>query len=162
MNASSFLRAREWQITLAALGVGLLLLAFGSGSPAAAGEPLTVSVTVVPSDARNLACASGAVVDGVRCAFDEAERPVSARAPLRPYVTVGRELVLLSGVFEQEAVGAWARRHRRGEPRVTLECTGTHLGRVPEARVRFHPTASWDVRREIPAARVESCRIRSR
>jgi hypothetical protein len=158
MNRES-LEHRSWWVALGAILLGSLLFAFGRGSLPKPGQSTTYTITVVPSDARNLACASDTTLSGRRCGFDEKAHAVAGERPLQPYVTVGREVVLLSGVFESGSVAAWrAAAQRTGDDtRVTLNCYARILGAMPEVSVRWAVDGAFRPEHGLMSADIEDC-----
>jgi hypothetical protein len=158
MNGES-LANRSWWVAFAAILLGSLLFAFGRGSLPKAGQSTTYAITVIPLDARTLACASDTVLSGRRCGFDGKSQLVPGERPLRPYVTVGRELVLLAGVFESSSVAAWlAAAQRTGdETRVTLNCYARILGTMTEVSVRWAVDGAFQSEHSVMSADIEDC-----
>jgi hypothetical protein len=76
-------------------------------------------------------------------------------------VTVGRELVLLSGVFDEPHVASWLQEARRkGDgARAVLKCKGITLGRARSIDVRFQNGAAWQPEQTTPVARVMECQV---
>jgi hypothetical protein len=139
----------------------LLLLARSSGTES--GDVVRVAVTVVPRDSTSLACDSASPIGGLRCTH-AAGKPVSSLAPpLRPYVTVRRELVLLSGVFESPNVKDWlgqaVRQHDGG--RVTLNCEVELLPSPGKVGVRFGGRGPFAQQQPILAGRIRECRVKA-
>lgn len=160
--------SRDWAIGGAGLVGALLLLLFGRGStrPLAEGakrDRMNIVITVVPADADNLACRGSFRLEGTRCRFDnDTDRPVQIAAPLRPFMTLTRELRLLSGVFEDPIVAAWLARSRAAgsQERATLDCDVVPVGVASTAEIRWVAGAAWSPERDISAARVVSCQVR--
>lgn len=150
---------RQWWIALGAIVVSALLFALGRGSLPRAGQATTYAITVVPTDARALECASNAVMRDRRCGFNAQLQPLPERRPLRPFVTVGRELLLLSGVFESNSVAAWLEEARKNgdETRVTLQCYARILGIMPRVSVRWVANGDFQPEGSVMSADVEDC-----
>ncbi|MBC8133277.1 MAG: hypothetical protein H7X95_09885 [Deltaproteobacteria bacterium] len=149
-------------IAIVGLISAALLLAFGRGDGfGTSPQPFSFSITVVASDAANLTCRGSFDVKGIRCGFDLHDRPVSTPAPLRPYLTVGRQMLLLTGVFEESHVSAWLTQARSSGSgaRVTLDCSGTLLGRAANVDVRFQPQSPWGPERDITIGRADHCKV---
>lgn len=153
---------RQWQIALGTLVAASLVLVFGRGAIAQRGSLVTYTITVVPSDARNLNCALRDSLNGQQCGFDEHHRPRAVAEPLRPYVSTHRELLLLKGVFESTAVANWLRaaRTRNDDSRVTLECQVSPLGVVPKVFVRWSDDGAFQPEENVLAATVNRCTLR--
>lgn len=150
-----------WWVAGAALVLAGSVLLFARGRPARVGDSARLSITVIPADAMNLECSSNERFGAIHCAFDAAGKPLPGPLALHPYVTTGRELVLLSGVFEDPAVGLWLGRARQtgNSARVTVNCQADLLGRVSTIAVRWQAGASWGMERGVPVAKVRECRI---
>lgn len=159
---SGFSLNQQWIVALGAVLAGSLLLAFGRGSIPQAGQATTYSITVVPMDATNLACASDLTMAGRRCAFDGRSQSVTIERPLRPFVTLGRELILLSGVFESSSVAAWldAARKSGDDTRVTLDCYAKILGTMPEVLVRWASDGPFQPEQSVVVADIEDCVVK--
>lgn len=152
---------RDWLIAAAAIMGAVGLLICGRGQASSPGSQVPISITVVPADATNLDCSSDARFGPVRCNFDASGRQDPVDQPLRPYVTTGRELYLLSGVFEQPEVNQWLQRARAtgNSARVTVDCEATMLGQLGSVPVRWQTGAAFAPEQNVPVARVSNCRI---
>jgi hypothetical protein len=150
-----------WAIALVALVLSGLLLAFGRGHASGVAESMSFAITVVPADSVNLDCSSDQRFGDVHCGYDSQGRPAPGGKPLRPYVTVGRELVLLSGVFEEPRVNTWLTRARAvgSNERVTLDCKASLLGKLPQIAVRWQIGAAWGKEHDVPVAKIQSCAV---
>ncbi|HEY5955430.1 MAG TPA: hypothetical protein VIV60_02705 [Polyangiaceae bacterium] len=158
----NLLSNRQWWLTAATLSAAILIFFFGRGSLPKAGQFTTYVITVVPSDAAGLACASSVVIANQRCAYDDQQlQPSRVERPLRPYVTVGRELLLLSGVFESKSVSDWLAQARQtgDEARVTLTCRARILGPVATTSVRWAPDGQFQPEHNVMAANVNDCTV---
>jgi hypothetical protein len=151
----------EWLTALTAIVVSAALLAWGRGHAASVGAHFPISITVIPADAVNLDCSSDTHFGEVRCNFDARERSQPVAHPLRPYVSTGRELWLLSGVFEQPTVHDWLTQARRtgSNARVTIDCQAHLLGQLRTVPVRWQLGAAFASESNVPAARVSDCRV---
>jgi hypothetical protein len=150
-----------WWVTLAILGLACAVLAFGRGQPGAMRESMSFSITVIPADAVNLDCSSDARFGSIHCGFDAQGKPQPGPNPLRPYVTVNRELLLLSGVFEDPRVASWLQQARRtgSDARVTLKCTGSLLGQFERIPVRWQFGAAFGPEHDVPVAKINACEV---
>lgn len=155
-------QTKQWWVALGAIGLSAALVLFGRGSLPGMGKSTAFLITVVPEDARNLDCALAQVLDGKRCGFDGSFQPVATQRPLRPYVTVGRELLLLSGVFESKDVAVWLSEamNKHDSARVTLECRVRMLGNVPQVSVRWASDGAFQAEQNVMAADVEDCTVK--
>lgn len=152
---------RDWMIAASVIIGAAGLLIGGRGQASSPGSQMPLSITVVPADATNLDCSSDAHFGAVRCNFDASGRQEPVDQPLRPYVTTGRELYLLSGVFEQPEVSQWLQRARAtgSSARVTIDCDATMLGQLGSVPVRWQTGAAFAPEQNVPVARVSNCRI---
>jgi len=150
-----------WLVTAAAVSAAALAFWGARGGTASAGSRASFDVTVVASDAQSLDCSSSADFGGIRCAFGADGVPRKVDLPLRPYVTFYREVVLLSGLFEEQHVAAWLREAMRtADPeRVSLRCSGEVLGRAPTVGVRWRPGSAFDPLADVLAGSVRECRF---
>lgn len=155
-------QGKQWWVALGAIAVSAAVVMFGRGSLPGPGKATTFVITVVPRDARNLDCALSQSMQGKRCGFDDANQPVTTERPLRPYVTVGHELLLLSGVFESKEVASWLDEalKNRDESRVTLECRTRPLGIVPRVSVRWASDGAFQAEQNVMAAVVDDCVVK--
>jgi hypothetical protein len=151
----------DWGTTAVGIALAALLLVIGVQGGAAPGAPSSFMVTVVPADAADLGCAGGLTSAREACAFDEGGHPSGTTYPLRPFVTVGSELVLLAGVFEEGHVESWLRQAmaEHSSNRVTLDCRGRFLGRSGAVKTRFGASSPWQAQRDVTVGRVEVCRV---
>jgi len=150
-----------WWVAGAALGISAALLAFGRGHPKGTQGAMSLAITVIPADSVNLDCSSDQRYADIHCAFDANGNPLPGAHPLRPYVTVGHELILLSGIFEEPRVSEWlhtAQRVGSGE-RVTLDCKATMLGTVQHIAVRWQNGAAWGQEHNVPVAKIQACTV---
>jgi hypothetical protein len=155
----------QWAISLGFIAVAALLFAHTPSGKRSIGDTVTFTLSLVPSDAVQLNCASDRSFGDVKCAFDRYGHPQDARASLHPYIALGGEIILASGVFESPKTAAWrSRATRKGETenRVPFECEGTLLGKVYGARVRWSQNASFlPVRKPPWAVRITRCTLKS-
>ena len=148
---------REWWISLGGVMLAAALW-FQSSLHLAADDSVTLVFTIVPADSRELACSSGPIF-GRRCEFDEVGAPQATAAPLRPFVTTGGEVVLLSGVFEDAHVARWlgeALQTNRND-RVTVSCAAKLDGVSGPVRIRWKRADGWSTLDKLTAASVANC-----
>jgi hypothetical protein len=150
-----------WLIVAVALVLSIALLLLGRGKTATIGDSIPILITVIPEDSSKLDCASDMNFDTARCNYDQKRGLQSAQNPLRPYITDRRELWVLTGVFEDPRVGRWHRRAVRtgNNARVTISCQAEILGTAKSIALRWQTDADWDIKREVPIARVRDCRV---
>jgi hypothetical protein len=156
------LENRQWWIAIGAIVVSVLLVAFGRGSMLGKGQSTQYVITVVPSDARSLACAMGPSLGDRRCGYDANLQPTGAPRPLQPFVTTGHELLLLSGVFESSSVAAWLVQAQKSgsDERVVLECYAKILGAAAQVSVRWTPDGPFQTENGVMSAEVEDCVVK--
>lgn len=162
MNGLVVMLSPELRWALGAVLGSLGLLLFARGGAPSTGSTYHVALTVVPSDSADLDCAD-ASIGGQRCGFSAGRRDPSVQRPLRPFVTTGGELMILSGVFESPSIVEWvtASRRARSNERVTLECEVRALGTVSKVGVRFRDGAPFTVQSDVRSGSAESCNVRS-
>lgn len=150
---------KGWFIAIGSILFSLGLIFFSYKSPLHIGDTMPITITVVPSDSYNLNCSGDEHFGSSRCNFDANQRPQSTQEPLRPYMTVRREMFILAGVFEERNVERWVRTARRTghNTRVTLKCRATLLGFSTSIDVRWRKTGSWNAVKDVPVARVDDC-----
>lgn len=153
---------RRWQVAAGTLLVATLIFFFGRGTIPKSGESTSYAITVVPLDALALACSSNLAMSGKRCGFDEQTRPTGVQKPLRPFVTTGRELLLLSGVFESSSVADWLAAAKRSgsDARVTLNCYARILGTMKKVSVRWAPDGPFQPEHNVMSADIEDCVVK--
>jgi len=152
---------RDWLITGLAVALSVLLLVFGRGQAPREGDRIPVALTIIPADERNLGCSSNEEVAGLRCAFDGDGKPVPAVQPLRPFVTLGRELVLISNLFELDSVKGFLARSRkkRSNDRVTLRCKAQLLGTLRGFGVHWQAGDRFERVESASVLRAGECRV---
>ncbi len=153
---------QAWMIAGGALLASAGLLLLGRGHAAGVGAIMPLSITLIPQDAVNLDCSSDTGFGVARCAFDSYGRMRSdAMTSLRPYVTTGRELFLLAGVFEESEVQQWLThaRYSGNNARVTVDCRATLLGKLDQVAVRWQAGTAFSNESHVPVAKVDNCHV---
>lgn len=152
---------RDWLIAGLAVAFSVLLLVSGRGQAPRQGDRIPVALTIIPADEKNLGCSSDEQVAGLRCAFDGDGKPVPAVQPLRPFVTLGRELVLISGLFELDSVKDFLARSRkkRSNDRVTLRCRAELLGTLRGFGVHWQAGDRFERVETGSVLRAVECRV---
>lgn len=145
-----------------AIAISLSSLAFFRGRPSKHSEVFSVATTLVPSDIVDLACDAAPAVGGERCAFAGGHPDATLKHPLRPFVTLDREVILLRGVFESPAVAARVSAARRAGSKetLTLDCRVKFLGLLAEAGVRWREGDAFSRQRELRVGAVKDCQLR--
>jgi hypothetical protein len=149
----------RWARASAGILLSVGLLAFGRGSPPAAGSRVQVVTSFVASDALDLDCDAAALVAGERCAFSNGQAVPGVIRPLHPFVSWQREVFLLSGVFETPEVAAWlaTARAQQSSGRVRVDCEGSALGTTSRVGVRWRQNAPFDQLDNLRVIRVDTC-----
>ncbi|HMR09454.1 MAG TPA: hypothetical protein PKA88_26930 [Polyangiaceae bacterium] len=120
-----------------------------------------VAITLVPSDAAQLACAWAGTIGGARCEYDASGEPDTEGSSTRliPVMTLDRELLLVAGIFQTPALAA-----KLAEPgvvaedkRLTVECTVKTAGTPRDVRTRFRRDAAWSAPERARAIEVVGC-----
>jgi hypothetical protein len=153
---------QAWLLAGSAILISAGLLVWGRGHAAGIGANMPLSITIIPQDAVNLDCSNDANFSGTRCNYDSYGRlRDDNQMGLRPYVTTGRELFLLAGVFEQGEVQQWLTRARYSGnfARVTVDCQATLLGKLDTVAVRWQAGAAFANESSVPVARVSDCHV---
>jgi hypothetical protein len=163
-------REWDWIFVAATLLASVLLFQFRGTIPNK-GSQVTVSVTVVPRDLHELACASDRLFDGgLACEYESAAKgggKIGARTmpierTLAPYVTTAGAVILLTNIFAHESVRLESRERSRGrksEQRFTVTCAVTILEKLDNAEVRFSRQDNFHVADHTWVGRAESCSI---
>lgn len=135
----------------------------------AAGQDVTVSLTLVSTDARALACASTEAVEGARCEFDtpgvrgphqEGDAP---RRTLAPYKTTDDVLLLVPALFSEPELA----RHLEADPpdsgrehaRFLANCRLHLTGRVTKLSTRWEPRGEFFPQPGAWVGTVSGCKI---
>lgn len=141
----------------------------------AVGRTIDASITLVASDAKDLACASNDEVAGAKCLYDAGgnaraalatgDAPGRSERILAPYMTTDNVLFLVPGLFAEPAV---AKRYeeepttmnRDSSRRFTARCRLKLEGRVNDVAVRWTQQAAFGPRPEGAwVGRVSACSI---
>jgi hypothetical protein len=153
--------SREW-VLVGLVGVGSLLLFSVRGRGAAAGDIISASITLVPSDRGELACALAENVGPYRCAFsDGTSQSVPAPAvenTLTPCLTTARAPFLVAGLFEEPTVRNYLSTST-DDQRFTAVCSLKLVASVPAYAVRFRADAAWGKAGPAWVAQPLSCRV---
>lgn len=152
---------RDWAIAGGAIVLSALLLSFGGGHAPSKGDRIPVALTIIPADERNLGCSSSAELSGLRCAFDGDGKPVAVALPLRPFVTLGRELVLIANLFELDSVKDFLARARkkRSNDRVTLRCKAELEGTLRDFGVHWQAADPFERIKSASVLRASECKV---
>jgi len=108
------------------------------------GSTRVVELTVIREDKTNLACASKHTVAGLRCGYDDEQRPVGSLPAdksegLQPYATTTGELLLGAGVWTSPDM-----KQSLPSTRFSVVCNYAIKGVLRSARIRFNPNASFN------------------
>ena len=149
-----------------ALGFALLGRETGGGDGVATpkwkdGQQVDVELTLVPSDAKDLACGSTDEIAGRHCEYeDRAKRwSKSSNDPdekiLKPYTTTDRIQLLAAGVWDQPALTG-----KLPNTRFSVKCKFKVDGRIKKPLVRWQSDGTWfDQTTEWYAGGVSDCAI---
>lgn len=164
-------------LVIAAFIVGALVIAFATSSepepakaaaPAPAkptkpwkvGEKVEVRLTVLPTDAENLACASEQEIAGKHCAFKTTTTPrddasTDDKILLKPYATTGKERLIAAGLWSDPGL-----RGKLPAQRFTVQCTFSIEGSIKAPGVRWGKTSPWrDMKNDWFAGTLSGCEI---
>ena len=108
------------------------------------GSTHVVELTLVAEDKTNLACAAKHTIAGLRCGYDQEQKPIaslSADKPemLQPYATVGGELLLGAGLWTTPDL-----KQALPSTRFSVVCNYDIKGVLRSARIRFDPRAPFN------------------
>lgn len=170
-------------IVLGLLGANLVI-AFGSfgekpkkraAAPSySIGQNIDVSLTLVSTDAKALACASADEIDGRHCELESSspvkawskplskELPIEARV-LAPYKTTEDVMFLIPGLFHEPAL---IERLKIDPPvfgvehaRFTANCKMRIVGKMPKVTVRWAPSGPYYPASQVFVGTVSGCTI---
>jgi hypothetical protein len=111
------------------------------------GQTVDMDVTLVPSDAFNLGCASSDVLAGKRCAFDPGGKPPANfdasndATLLRPYTTTGGIQFFGAGLWSNPGLAPTLL--PQDEARFTAHCKFKVDGSIKKAQVRWKTEGPW-------------------
>ena len=111
------------------------------------GQVLDLDVTLVPSDARNLTCATAEEIAGRHCAFESESKPwtkgdvTEDKTLLRPYTTTNGIQFFAAGLWSD--TGMSPAFLPADEARFTAHCKYKVEGFVKRAKVRWAPGGPW-------------------
>jgi len=161
--------------------VVLLLAAFGmlgtkdNGGPANSprwklNEPVDIELTLVASDANDLACAMESDVAGLHFCYTaaNAKNPAAKGSRedeklLQPYSTTNRQNLLAANVWLQpelnDAVALDAKIKTMQNPRFSVSCKFTPRGRGKGAKVQWKPGTDWGPGEGWYVGDVKDCKL---
>jgi len=160
--------------------VGGLALAFGvlgsrgAGMPGAAkpkwkiGQTVTVELTLVTTDYKDLACAMEQEVKGNYCAFETENKRRNKGADarkdpqvLQPYTTVDNIQLIASGVWTSPEMKKKLEKENwdRPSPRFSAKCRYKVEGLARGAKIRWGPGKGWTPANGWYVGHVESCKL---
>lgn len=161
--------------------VVVLLAAFGmlgtkdNGGPNNAprwklNEPVDVELTLVASDANDLACALEGDVNGLHCAYTAPNAKNAAAQGsrddaklLQPYSTTTRQNLLAAGVWVSPELKDAAELDKKikamTNPRFSLSCKFTPRGRAKGAKVQWKPGTDWGPADTWYVGEVKDCKL---
>jgi hypothetical protein len=136
-------------VIIGGLGAAFAMLGREDTSPPKwnVGQTLDLDVTLVPSDARNLACATPEEIAGRHCAFEAAGKPWSKgdstddKMVLRPYTTTNNIQLFAAGLWSDPGMGAAAL--PKDDARFTARCKYKVEGSIKKAQVRWKANDAW-------------------
>ncbi len=131
----------EWLLVTLTMLVGILSLVFRGATPAR-GDHFDIEVTIVPRDAVELSCATQGAVP----------------TPLRPFVTTGGLLIVMSGLFESSAVAAWVEGAKGTQVRVKVRCAATLISPAERVSLRFRAADAFGVH-TVPVLNARNCEV---
>lgn len=111
------------------------------------GQVLDLDVTLVPSDARNLTCATAEEITGRHCAFESEGKPwtkgdvTDDKTLLRPYTTTNGIQFFGAGIWSDAGMSPTIL--PADEARFTARCKYKVEGFVKRGKVRWAPGGPW-------------------
>jgi hypothetical protein len=147
----------------------------GAATPAPpkwkAGDVADVSVTLVTTDVKDLACAAEAELDGLHCGYADKRKPHpkgndtrNDATLLQPYTTTDRVQFLGAGMWTNPELKAKLEKEdwENPSPRFTVNCKYHVAGKMSEAAVRWKPEHGWlaDAATDWYAGKLTDCKIR--
>lgn len=135
------------------------------------GDTVDVSITVVTTDYKDLACASEQMLKDLHCGFADKTKPhpkgSDARADanvLQPFTTTDRIQFLAAGMWLTPEMTAKlaAENWSSPSPRLTVSCKYKVAGKMKEANIRWKPEADWlpNPARDWFAGSLSDCTLR--
>jgi hypothetical protein len=129
-----------------------------SGTTFVVGSARLVELTVIREDRENLACASDVETSELRCGYrqDHALRtPVDESNRLRPYNTIGSELLLGAGLWDSKGLPATL-----PERRFTVTCNYHVTSVLKSAALRWAVGGKFEpLTQSIPVGTLKDCVI---
>ena len=137
-----------WLVALAVVALtvaGVLVLnRRGAADRWRAGETVTVDITLIAADAKNLACSSADEVAGKHCAFEPGGKPWSKgpagddKTTLRPYTTSDRKELLAAGLWSDPVLSGTL-----PSARFDVRCRFQVEGTIKKPGIRWVATAPF-------------------
>jgi hypothetical protein len=108
------------------------------------GQVVDIEVTVVPTDAKDLACASQTSVNGRSCEFEtpqkaRAETSTDDKKVFKPYTTTDRVQVIGAGLWGEPALAAG----KLPATRFSVKCKYTVEGKLKGHAIRWNGEGPW-------------------
>ncbi|MBW2528698.1 MAG: hypothetical protein JRI23_31275 [Deltaproteobacteria bacterium] len=171
-------------IILYIIVIGGIALAFaylgqqdgGGGAPTPApkwktGDSVDVSITLVTTDVKDLACASEKEFDGLHCGFADKRKahpkgadPRTDGNVLQPYTTTDRLQFMAAGMWVEPEIKAKLDKENwdNPSPRFTVNCKYKVAGKIDDAHVRWKPEHGWlaDPASDWYVGKLSECKIR--
>jgi hypothetical protein len=138
------------------------------------GDSVDVTITLVTTDVKDLACASDSMVGERHCGFDDKRKPHPKGNDVRtdpnvlqPYTTTDRIQLLASGMWISPELKAKLETENwnNPSPRFNVECKLKVEGRMKEAGVRWkpEPDGGWlpGPAKDWYAGNLSDCKVRA-
>ena len=118
------------------------------------------SITLVPGNRDNLACALTQAVDAYRCRYVDdgtaSVPPPDAKSLLAPYMTTERTPYLIPGLFETSGLTRYLSAHHE-DARFTARCKLRLIRFQKSYRLRFRQSDPWGDGESAWTAEVADC-----
>lgn len=138
------------------LWMALCALLFAQATGGSHDTPWVV-ITLVPSDARDLACYSDYQAGATRCRFDARGAEQIRGRTLVPCMTIDRRILLTTDLFDLPAVRAQVARDSGRNERFTLECAARMVGLAEGVSVQWRDGAERSGQMNATVVQFESC-----
>lgn len=152
---------------LVVLGVAAVYPRQVSRQAPTVGATVAARITLVASDRRDVQCLSPAGVGEFHCSYDNEATKWRGldKHTIRPYMTIDRQLYLIVGLFNNDAVNTRYHAEPTSTPReqmqrFTAECQLKVIGTLSGFRVSWQQGVAFgEPQPEAPVATVVNCRV---
>lgn len=125
------------------------------GGTLSKGDKVAVEVGIVANDVVQLGCSGD--VEEAGCEFDAQGQARPTPSPLRPFVTLSGQLIVMSGLFESERVVAWLATGA-DVAAVRVRCSATVISPAAPIKLRFRAADALGTH-VVPVLRGADCYV---